>query len=115
MNPSQSVGSASLRSRRRRSNDPSGNRSITLPRLLPSTNSSSRNCADWKPLADSRRSRKDSNSTGVIVSRMSSWATSTLSTVSTRFSVAAARAPSPATNSARTRSSSCSTTLNHSS
>ena len=53
----------------------------------PSTASSSRNCADWKPLDASRRPRKPVNWRGVIVSSTSIWATTTLRIVSTRRSV----------------------------
>ena len=41
----------------------------------PNMNSTCRNCADWNPLEDARNSRKERNSVGVIVARMSSWET----------------------------------------
>ena len=56
----------------------------------PSTASSSRNWADWKPLARSSRPRKLANASGVIVSRTSTWATTVFRIVRMRFSVASA-------------------------
>src|SRR3954453_169835 len=60
--------------------------------------SSSRNCSDWKPLAESRRVRKLANWPGVIVSSTSIWATTVLRIVRTRRTVASARGPSPASS-----------------
>ena len=62
---------------------------------MPSANSNSRNCDDWKPLADSSRERKELNESGVIVSSTSTWATTVLRIVRMRLAVASAAVASP--------------------
>jgi hypothetical protein len=81
----------------------------------PRTASSSRNCADWKPLEVPSASRNPANWVGVIVSSTSSWATTVFSTASVRRSVRMACVVSPSSSWACSLASSCSSCLNHSS
>ena len=77
--------------------------------------SSSRNCADWKPLAASNRSRKVMNWRGVIVSSTSICATTVLRIVSMRLSVWSACGVSPSSRRPWSCAPSWRSSLNHSS
>ena len=92
--PERRLGKAALAARPRAA--AVGKARDRLRACSPRTNSTWRNWSDWNPLAASSRARNDWNSSGVIVSRMSSCATSTLRIVRIRFSVCCARCESSA-------------------
>ncbi len=81
----------------------------------PRTASSSRNCADSKPLEVPSASRNPVNWVGVMVSSTSSWATTIFKMARVRRSVRMACVVSPASSWACSLASSCSNCLNHSS
>ena len=81
----------------------------------PSTASSSRNCADSNPLDVPSQSRNRVNWVGVMVSSTSSWDTTIFRMASVRRSVRMACVVLPASSSAWSLPSSCSSCLNHSS
>ena len=94
---------------------PAAYRPAIISSRRPSTASSSRNCADSKPLEVPSQSRNRVNWVGVIVSSTSSCATKIFMMASARCSVRMACVVAPDSSSDCSLPNSCSSCLNHSS